>query len=160
MLDIIDKKLIEELQIDGRQTTSELAEKVGMSVPAAAERIRKLQEHGIILRFTAIIDPKKVGMDVGAHIILISESSVHYQEVIELARAHPCVLECLSLTGEGSHLLVVRAENTSHLERLLGEIQSWPGVSRTESRFVMSSFKTDGKMPVAESAIKPPRGEH
>jgi Lrp/AsnC family leucine-responsive transcriptional regulator len=51
MLDAIDKILIEELQIDGRQTTSELAEKVGLSVPAAAERIRKLQEHGIILRF-------------------------------------------------------------------------------------------------------------
>ncbi len=115
MLDQIDKQLIEHLQENGRQTTSELAHDVGMSVPAVAERIRKLQESGVIRRFSAVVDPRKIGMDVGAYITLISESSAHYGEVVERAQAHPDVLEVMSTTGGGSHMLLVRTENTSTL---------------------------------------------
>lgn len=154
MLDQIDKFLIEHLQENGRQTTSDLAQQVGMSVPAVAERIKKLQENGVILGYSATVDPKKIGMDVGAHITLISESSSHYKEVVELAMAQPEVLECVSLTGEGSHILVVRTENTGTLENLLSEIQSWPGVKRTEARIILSQYKERGVVRVADTAIK------
>ncbi len=154
MLDQIDKFLIEHLQESGRQTTSELAQQVGMSVPAVAERIKKLQENGVILGYGATVDPKKIGMDVGAHITLISESSAHYKEVVELAMAHPEVLECVTLTGEGSHILIVRTENTGTLEKLLSEIQSWPGVKRTEARIILSQYKERGVVRVADAAIK------
>ena len=154
MLDQIDKFLIEHLQENGRQTTSELAQQVGMSVPAVAERIKKLQENGVILGYKATVDPKKIGMDVGAYITLISESSAHYKEVVELALAQPEVLECVSLTGEGSHILVVRTENTATLESLLSEIQSWPGVKRTEARIIMSQYKERGVVRVADAAFK------
>ena len=154
MLDQIDKQLIEHLQADGRQTTSELARQVGLSVSAVAERVRKLQEGGVIRRFHAVIDPKMIGMDVGAYIILISESSTHYREVIESARAHPEVLACMSITGDGSHLLLVRTENTGTLETLLGQIQAWPGVTRTETRIILSQYKYDGAIPVPNSFVK------
>lgn len=154
MLDQIDKFLIEHLQENGRQTTSELAQQVGMSVPAVAERIKKLQENGVIIGYGAMIDPKKVGMDVGAHITLISESSSHYREVVDLAIAHPEVLDCVTLTGEGSHILIVRTENTGTLEKLLSEIQSWPGVKRTEARIVLSQYKERGVIRVADVVIK------
>ncbi len=154
MLDQIDKQLIEHLQENGRQTTSELAHEVGMSVPAVAERIRKLQESGIIQRFSAVVDPKKIGMDVGAYISLISESSAHYDEVIERAQAHPDVLEIMSTTGGGSHMLLVRMENTSTLESLLKQIQSWPGVTRTETRIILSYYKEHGVIRVPEAVIK------
>lgn len=154
MLDQIDKELIEYLQADGRQTTSDLAERVGMSVPAVAERIRKLQDHGVIVGFAAVLDPRKVGMDVGAFITVISESSAHYQEVIERARAHPNVLRCMSVTGQGSHLLEVRTENTGTLEKLLGEIQAWPGVKRTQTSMILSQLKPRGSVPVSEAVIK------
>ncbi len=157
MLDSVDKQIIEHLQDDARQTASELAEKVGMSVPAVAERIRKLTDHGVISGFTAIVDPKKVGMDVGAFITLISESSEHYDEVIAAARAHPAVIRMMSITGEGSHYLEVRTENTSTLEKLLGEIQAWPGVNRTETHLIMSQYKKHGRIPVADAVIKPPK---
>ena len=153
MLDQIDKFLIEHLQENGRQTTSELAHQVGMSVPAVAERIKKLQENGVILGYKATVDPKKIGMDVGAYITLISESSAHYKEVVELALAQPEVLECVSLTGEGSHILVVRTENTATLENLLSEIQSWPGVKRTDARIIMSQYKERGVVRVADAAF-------
>lgn len=154
MLDQIDKHLIEHLQVDGRQTTSELAHDVGMSVPAVAERIRKLHESGVIRRFTADVDPKKIGMDVGAYITLISESSAHYDEVIKRAQAQPEVLEIMSVTGEGSHMLLVRTENTSTLENLLGQIQSWPGVTRTETRIILSHYKEHSVIRVPDAAIK------
>lgn len=154
MLDQIDKHLIERLQVDGRQTTSELAHDVGMSVPAVAERVRKLHEGGVIRRFTAAVDPKKIGMDVGAYITLISESSAHYDEVIKRAQAQPEVLEIMSVTGEGSHMLLVRTENTSTLENLLGQIQSWPGVTRTETRIILSHYKEHGVIRVPDAVIK------
>ena len=154
MLDQIDKHLIERLQVDGRQTTSELAHDVGMSVPAVAERVRKLHESGVIRRFTADVDPKKIGMDVGAYITLISESSAHYDEVIKRAQAQPEVLEIMSVTGEGSHMLLVRTENTSTLENLLGQIQSWPGVTRTETRIILSHYKEHGVIRVPDAVIK------
>lgn len=154
MLDQIDKHLIERLQVDGRQTTSELAHDVGMSVPAVAERVRKLHESGVIRRFTADVDPKKIGMDVGAYITLISESSAHYDEVIKRAQAQPEVLEIMSVTGEGSHMLLVRTEDTSTLENLLGQIQSWPGVTRTETRIILSHYKEHGVIRVPDAVIK------
>ena len=154
MLDQIDKRLIERLQVDGRQTTSELAHDVGMSVPAVAERVRKLHESGVIRRFTADVDPKKIGMDVGAYITLISESSAHYDEVIKRAQAQPEVLEIMSVTGEGSHMLLVRTENTSTLENLLEQIQSWPGVTRTETRIILSHYKEHGVIRVPDAVIK------
>ena len=154
MLDHIDKQIIENLQADGRQTTSDLAQQVGLSVPAVAERIKKLHEGGIIQGFHATVDPKRIGMDVGAYIILISESSAHYREVIESARAHPDVLSCMSITGGGSHLLLVRTENTATLETLLGQIQAWPGVSRTETRIILSHYKRNGVVRVPAAHIK------
>ncbi len=162
MLDQIDKYLIERLQENGRQTTSELAHEVGMSVPAVAERIRKLQESGIVQRFSAVVDPKKIGMDVGAYITLISESSTHYEEVIERAREHPEVMEIMSVTGEGSHMLLVRTENTGTLENLLGQIQSWPGVTRTETRIILSHYKEHGVIRVPDALIshKEIHGKH
>jgi Lrp/AsnC family leucine-responsive transcriptional regulator len=156
MLDQIDIQLVNLLQMDGRQSASDLAQQVGMSVPAVSERIRKLQEMGVILGFTAVIDPKQLGMDVGAYITLISERSDHYSEVIEKAKAHPEVLDVMSVTGEGSHLLRIRTENTATLEKLLGQIQSWPGVTRTETRIILSAYKEHSVIPVAESMVKPP----
>ena len=154
MFDRIDKELIEHLQADGRQTTSDLAHRVGMSVPAVAERVKKLQENGVILGFKALVDPRRLGKDVGAFITLISESSAHYEEVIERARAHPEVLACMSITGDGSHLLMVRTENTGTLEILLSQIQAWPGVTRTETRIILSSYKESGVIHLADDMMK------
>lgn len=154
MLDSIDKIIIEQLQADGRMTTSDLAQIAGLSVPAVGERIKKLQENGIILGFTAVINPKKVGLDVGATITVVSESSANYSDVIERASNHPEVIECMSVTGVGSHVLVVRTENTGTLENLLRQVQSWPGVVRTDTRLILSHYKEHGVLQVPDAVIK------
>ena len=140
-MDEKDKLILSLLQKDGRMTASEMAEKVDLSVPAVTERIRKLTEGSVLKEFRAVVDAKKVGYDVTAYILLDMSSSNSYGDMVQYAQDNDEVLECHSITGEGSHILKVRAHDTSSLESLLRDIQSWPGVIRTHTMIVMSTFK-------------------
>lgn len=140
-LDDIDQQILLILQNDGRETASHIAEKIKLSVPAAAERIKKLQESGIIKGFRAVLDPKMLGMDISALITIVSDSSRFYEKVVNKAIEEPEVIRCFSTTGDGSHVLLVLTKNTHSLERLLRKIQSWPGVIRTNTQLILSSYK-------------------
>ena len=140
-MDEKDKLILSLLQKDGRMTASEMAEKVDLSVPAVTERIRKLTEGSVLKEFRAVLDAKKVGYDVTAYILLDMSSSNSYGDMVQYAQDNDEVLECHSITGEGSHILKVRTHDTSSLESLLRNIQSWPGVIRTHTMIVMSTFK-------------------
>ena len=140
-MDEKDKLILSLLQKDGRMTASEMAEKVDLSVPAVTERIRKLTDGSVLKEFRAAVDSKKVGYDVTAYILLDMSSSNSYGDMVQYAQDNDEVLECHSITGEGSHILKVRTHDTSSLESLLRNIQSWPGVIRTHTMIVMSTFK-------------------
>ncbi|MFQ6615196.1 MAG: Lrp/AsnC family transcriptional regulator [Fidelibacterota bacterium] len=141
MVDEKDRIILDLLQDSGRRTAREVADHVDLSVPAVGERIKKLVDEGIIGEFRAVVDPKKLGYDVTAFILVVMASSEHYEDLVTEARGSDEVLECHSITGEGSHILKVRTHDTSSLEGLLREIQSWPGVIRTHTMVVMSTFK-------------------
>ncbi len=147
-LDEFDIRILNILQEDGRASASSISAEIGMSVPAVAERIKKLIDSGVIRRFQAIVDHKRVGLDVSAIITLISESSSHYSKVTENANKMPEVIKCYSTTGRGSHLLIVRTKNTGTLEKLLRTIQSWPGVEHTETQIILSSYKEFSTVPI------------
>jgi len=140
-LDKTDKQILEILQKNGRDTASHIADAIGMSVPAVAERIRKLQESEIILGYQAVVNPRRVGLDVGALITVVSESSEHYNEVIANVKETSEITQCFTTTGNGSHILIARTKNTQTLEQLLRQVQSWPGVIRTETQLILSSYK-------------------
>ena len=140
-LDHIDKQIISILQQKGRDSASHIADEIGMSVPAVTDRIRKLQEADVITGFQAIVDPRMIGLDVSALITSISESSEHYTDVVESAKKTEEVIQCFTTTGNGSHVLIIQTENTRSLERLLRQIQGWPGVMRTETQIILSNYK-------------------
>ena len=140
-LDHIDKQIISILQQKGRDSASHIAIEIGMSVPAVTDRIRKLQESKVITGFQAIIDPRMVGLDVSALLTIISESSAYYTEVVEFAKKTEEVVQCFTTTGNGSHVLIIQTENTRSLEKLLRQIQAWPGVMRTETQIILSNYK-------------------
>jgi len=140
-MDDKDKLILSLLQKNGRMTASEMAGEVDLSVPAVTERIRKLTEGGVLKDFRAVLDAKKVDYDVTAYILLDMSSSSSYGDMVQYAQDNDEVLECHSITGEGSHILKVRTHDTSSLESLLRNIQSWPGVIRTHTMIVMSTFK-------------------
>jgi len=141
MIDQKDIQIIYLLQKNARMTASEIAHEVDLSVPATAERIKKLTVAKVIQSFSAHVDAKKLGFDLSAFIAVVSASSDHYQEIIELSTEDARVLECHSITGDGSHLLKVRVRNSTELEKCLRDIQSWPGVIRTQTMIVLSTFK-------------------
>ena len=143
MVDKIDISILEIIQQDGRASASEIAKTVKLSIPAVGERIKKLTEKGLINKFVAILDHKKAGLDLTAFVFIVSEHSDHYSKFIEEANNCKSVLECHSITGGGSHILKVRVENSQALEDLLYEIQNWPGVSRTQSNLVLSTYKEE-----------------
>ena len=147
-LDDIDKKILYELQKSGRESASNIAEKINVSVPTITERIRKLQELGVITGFQAVVDPSAIGLDVMAIITIISGSSQHYKDVTIAADDTPEIIQCFSTTGNGSHTLLIATKNSNTLEELLRKIQSWPGVIRTETQIVLSSYKTGTVLPI------------
>ncbi|MBC8175749.1 MAG: Lrp/AsnC family transcriptional regulator [Candidatus Marinimicrobia bacterium] len=143
MLDNKDTIILDILQKDGRATAKDIAKQVNLSIPAVLERIKKLVDSGIIHEFRAILEPKQVNYDVSAFILVMMASSDYYESLVKKANQSDEVLECHSITGEGSHILKIRTQNTSTLEKLLSTIQKWPGVVRTHTMIVMSTFKED-----------------
>ncbi len=140
-LDPIDHRLLEILQRNARTKLNDMAQQLGLTIPTISERIQKLEERGFIKGYTTILDAKRLGKDITAFITVSIDSSKHYQMFMERARETEEILECHSVTGEGSHLLKVRAENTNSLEKLLSRIQSWPGVLSTKTSVVLSTIK-------------------
>ena len=141
MIDSKDKKILDILSVSGREPATSISAKIGMSVPAVIDRINKLQNSGIIIGYKAVVDYEKLDMDIAALITLVSDSSEHYSEVINLAKKSKEVIKCFATTGSGSHVLLIRTYNTITLEKFLRKIQQWPGVIRTETQLILSSSK-------------------
>lgn len=147
-LDRIDIQLLALLQENGRISQHDLAKAVGLSAPAVAERLRKLEDRGIIKRFTALLDAKRLGWDITAFIFVGISGSKFYPDFRQHVEDAAQVVECHSITGQGSHLLKIRAENTTALESLLAQIQAWPGVQWTTTSIVLSTMKESSNTPL------------
>lgn len=147
-IDEIDAQILDLLQDNGRMKRNEIAEQVGLSLPSVSERMRKLEDRGVIEGFHARLSPRRLNFDIAAFIRVSVDGSQNYESFIERAAALQEVLEVHSITGEGSHLLKVRLKNTGVLERLLFQIQRWPGVHGTLTSIVLSTFKESNRLPV------------
>jgi Lrp/AsnC family transcriptional regulator, leucine-responsive regulatory protein len=151
-MDGIDVKLVSLLQRSGRISQNDLAHAVGLSAPAVAERLRKLEDRGVIRQYTAIVDPRAIGLGVTAFISVVINGSRYYPTFAQRISERPEILECHSVTGQGSHLLKIRTDSTSSLERLLSDIQSWSGVQSTTTSVVLSTAKEIVGPPLEELA--------
>ncbi len=147
-MDAIDRKICQLLQQNSRAHLNAIAEAVGVSIATISERLRKLEEKGIIQQYTTYVDPKQWGCDITAFIFVTVEGSQHYPHFIERCQQHPEILECHAITGEASHLLKIRTTNTATLERLLATIQKWKGVKRTFTSLVLSTHKEQLLLPM------------
>jgi Lrp/AsnC family leucine-responsive transcriptional regulator len=141
MLDDLDIKILNILQKKGRTKRNELAEVVGLSIPSISDRLHKLEERGIIEGYYTKLNKKAFGYDIMVYILVMMESSKHYKGLITRVEKIPSIVECHSVLGEGSHLLKAVVKNSESLEKLLGDIQSWPGVMSTKTTFVLSTIK-------------------
>lgn len=140
-IDDIDVKILELLQKNARIKRSELADAAGLSIPSVTDRLIKLEKNGIIESYATKLNAKLLCKDITAFIFVTSDSSTHYKEFIQHALHTPEILECHSVTGDGSHILKIRTESTSTLEKILSKIQTWRGVRSTRTSIVLSSHK-------------------
>ncbi len=140
-IDDIDAKILTLLQKHGRMKRNRIAEEVGLSVPSVSERMRKLEDRGVIEGYHAIVDAKRLHIDITTFIRVNVDNSADYAGFVEKASNLPEVLEVHSITGEGSHILKVRTQNTTTLEQLLAKIQSWSSVHGTFTSIVLSTYK-------------------
>lgn len=140
-IDETDIKILELLQSNARVKRNEIAEKIGLSLPSVGDRMNKLEENGIIEKYIAKLNHKLLGKDITAFIFVASDSSANYKDFTTHALQTAEILECHSVTGDGSHILKIRTDNTTSLEKLLAKIQSWRGVRSTRTSIVLSSHK-------------------
>lgn len=141
MLDELDLKILRTLQQNGRTKRNELADQVQLSVPSVSDRLKKLEDNKIIEGYYTKVNRQAFGYDILAFILVMMDSSKHYKDLIKHVDKHQSILECYSVLGEGSHLLKVCVKNTAALEKLLSEIQTWPGVTGTKTTYVLSTIK-------------------
>jgi Lrp/AsnC family leucine-responsive transcriptional regulator len=152
-LDDIDISILNHLQKDGRAQRNKIAEIVHLSVPSVSERMRKLEERSLIEGYHAVINAKQFHYDITAFIFVEVDGSANYTTFVNNSMDEAEILECHSITGDGSHILKIRTKNTVSLERLLSKIQSWDGVKKTRSNVVLSSFKETREIPINKDDI-------
>jgi len=145
-LDNLDIKILNILQENGRTKRSVIAEKVGLSLPSLSDRMKKLEDNGVIAGYYAKLNKKLFNYDIMAFISIIMDSSKNYPQLADNIKDTPEILECYSILGEGSHMLKALVKDTQSLEMLLSKIQSWPGVNRTVTSFVLSTIKESTKI--------------
>ncbi len=152
-MDDADRRIVDLLQRNARTTQSELAKAVGLSQPAVAERIKKLEERGVIVRYTARVDAAELGVDVTAFIGVGIEHPKFFDAFTRKVKGLDEVLECHRVAGEDSYLLKVKTKNTRTLDRLLVEVlRTIPGVTRTHSTIVLASVKEETYVAAADAA--------
>ncbi|MCT4542230.1 MAG: Lrp/AsnC family transcriptional regulator [Vallitalea sp.] len=134
-MDSTDYDIIKYLQDDGRMPMKILAEKVSLTPPAVAERVRKLEKNGIIMGYRAIVNPTKLGKTVNA-IINISIKSTKRSEFLSFVKESNRIIECHHVTGKYSMTIKVLCQDTSDLEYLIGKIQQY---GSTETLIILSS---------------------
>jgi Lrp/AsnC family transcriptional regulator, leucine-responsive regulatory protein len=135
MLDQIDWKILKELQEDARISFAELGRRVALTTPAVIERVRKLEDAGIITGYRAEIDTAKVGLPIMAF-IRMSITGVDYSHIIEVVEASNEVLECHRGTGGDSFIMKVAVADVGHLQTLIDRLVPF-GITTTS--IVLSS---------------------
>ena len=129
MIDEIDRKILLELQSDARTSYAELGRRVGLTTPAVIERVRKLEDAGVITGYRAEIDTAKIGLPITAF-VRMSITGVDYSRIIEVAEQSNEVLECHRGTGGDSFIMKVAVASVQHLQEIIDKLTPY-GITTT-----------------------------
>ncbi|MCY1707775.1 MULTISPECIES: Lrp/AsnC ligand binding domain-containing protein [Pannonibacter] len=150
-LDRIDRKILGVLQTDGRITTTDLADKVGLSSTATADRMKRLIRDGYILRFTAELNPQKLNLSllVFVEVKLDKTTADVFDAFAAAVSRSPEVLECHMVAGGFDYLVKSRVRDMTHYRQFLAEvILNLPGVRETHTYAVMEDVKDTHVLPI------------
>jgi len=151
-LDRYDRRILEELQRDGRISNQELADRIGLSPSPCLRRVRALEESGLITGYRALLDAKKLGLSLMAliHISMDRHTPERFADFDKAVTALPEVMECLLITGQDAdyQLKVVVRDMDAFQNLLLEKITRIKGVSGVHSSFVLRRVVDKTELPV------------
>ena len=151
MLDSIDSKIIDHLAEFGRATWAELGSLLNLSAPAAADRVRRLEERGVIKGYAAIIDSEAAGYGLTAFINVTLLAPDYRQAFLDWMEKSNQVTECHHIAGEADYLLKIRCTNIRDLERIISkELKNLPGITATKTTIALSTCKESWRLPPAQ----------
>lgn len=151
-MDDVDRRLVAHLRNDGRASYAELGRLVGLSGPSVQDRIRRLEERGVISGYRALVRPSALGLGVTALIGLLLSDNADQNEVLKRLERVPDIEDCWYIAGEESYVVKVRVRDVDALEELLGRLLRIKGVSRTRTTLVLST-KWEGRMPPGDLGL-------
>ena len=141
-MDDVDHLILRLLARHGRMTWAELAQRIGLSAPAAAERVKRLEERGVIRGFAALLDRDALGAGLTAFIGVDLRDTSQRAAFLEAVAATPAILECHHVTGDHDYLLKVACRDPRELDGLINDVlKRGPAVARTRTVVVLASPK-------------------
>jgi DNA-binding Lrp family transcriptional regulator len=151
-IDEIDKRILSELQRDGKMKIKELAHLLNMTTSPVFERIKKLENSGIIPSYHARVDPKKLGFQLVAFcsITLDNHHLATIEQFVEDVRELPEIMECYHIAGLFDYLLkIVVVDMDSFQQFITKKLAILPNISRVQSSFVMTEIKRTQLLPLS-----------
>jgi Lrp/AsnC family transcriptional regulator, leucine-responsive regulatory protein len=143
-MDTIDLKIIDVLKENGRASSSEISKRVNLSIPAVAERIRKMEEANIIEKYTIKVNRDKINFRLLAFVFVNIDKPENVEEFRKYIVKYNSVLECHHVAGEYDYLLKVLVEDTKSLEYFISNmLKNIKGVIKSNTIIALSSLKED-----------------
>ena len=157
-MDRYDWSILAQLERDGRQPFSTIAEKVGLSKTPCWTRVQVMEQLGIITGYRAVVDQRALGL----RLIAFCEVTVNFDRHADFEQAvlaHPSVLECFTTAGQADYLLHVVTRDVESLDTLLREeLSQLPGVLRFSTTVCLKRIKDGGAITAAAASVPPPAG--
>jgi DNA-binding Lrp family transcriptional regulator len=153
-LDSIDRRILLELQNDGRLTNQELADRVGLSPSPCLRRVRQLQEAGVIARYAAMVSQEALGLSITAFVrlALLSHTSSVVDTVEAKLRSIPEVVEAYLLAGDDDYLAkIVTTSFAAYEELMRRELRSIPSIASIKTTFAFGITKPQSPLPMPRS---------
>lgn len=155
VIDKTDRRILQQLQADGRLSNQELAERVSLSPSPCLRRVRALERAGVIQLYAAVLDPLRVGLELLAYVSVKLEKrgKMPVDQFTRAVHGWPEVITCFSMTGDMDYLMRVQVENLAHYSRfIMDKLLKQPGVIDIRSNFVLERVKETTVLPLEHLA--------
>jgi Lrp/AsnC family leucine-responsive transcriptional regulator len=144
LLDATNRRLLAELQSDARLSLAELGRRVGLSSPAVAERLQRLERDEVIVGYHAELNPRALGFALSA-VIRVRPAPRQLHQVGDVARATPEVVDCRRITGEDCYVMTAHVRSVEHLEEVIDRFAAY---GQTTTSIVQSSPVPTRGLPI------------
>jgi len=142
-MDIIDIKILNILKENARTKASAIADQIDLSISAVTERIKKLEQNGIIDKYTLIVNQKKIGNDISAIMEVSIDHPSHIDSFIQFVNDTSNIISCYCVTGDFDFILKIMIDSSEGLEQLYRMVKGFEGVKETKTYIILKNIKND-----------------